>query len=81
MKVVHPDRKSLEDVLTPIVEKILSIGKSCGFAIKFVDGKFEEYVNISLTVANVGSNSCQESLIVQAGTEQNQIRLLFKTLV
>ena len=55
MKMLHPECNSLEDVLTPIVEKILHIGKSCGFAMKFVDGKFEDYINISLTVANVGS--------------------------
>ena len=55
MKMLHPDCRSLEDVLTPIVEKILNIGKSCGFAMKFVDGKVEEYINISLTVAIVGS--------------------------
>ena len=65
----------------PIVEKILDIGELCGFAMRFVDGKVEEYINISLTVASVGSNSYQKSLIVQAGTEQNQVSIHFKTFV
>ena len=55
MKVLHPDLKSLEEVFTPIVEKILDIGESCGFAMRFVDGKFEECINVLLTVAIVGS--------------------------
>ena len=81
MKMLHPDFKSLEEVLTPIVEKILDIGELCGFAMRFVDDKVEEYINIFLTVANVGSNSYQKSLIVQAGTEQNQVSIPFKTFV
>ena len=81
MKMLHPDFKSLEEVLTPIVEKILDIGESCGFAMRFVDGKVEEYTNISLTAARVGSNSYQKSLIVQAGTERNQVSIHFKTFV
>ena len=81
MKMLHLDFKSLEEVLTPIVEKILDIGESCGFAMRFVDGKVEEYINISLTVASVGSNSYQKSIIVQAETEQNQVSIHFKTFV
>ena len=79
--MLHPDLKSLEEVLTPIVEKILDIGESCGFAMRYVDGKVEEYIKISLTVARVGSNSYQKSLIVQAGTEQNQVSIHFETFV
>ena len=55
MKMLHPDIKSLKEVLTTIVEKILDIGELCEFAMRFVDGKFEEYIIISLTVAIVGS--------------------------
>ena len=51
MKMLHPNFKSLEKVLTPIVEKILDIGESYGFAKRFVDGKFEENINIFLTVS------------------------------
>ena len=51
MKMLHPNFKSWEKVLTPIVKKILDIGESCGFAMRFVDGKFEEYINIFLTVS------------------------------
>ena len=81
MKMLHLDFKTLEEVLTPIVEKILDIGESYGFAMRFVDGKVENYRNISLTAARVGSNSYQKSLIVQAGTEQNQVSIHFKTFV
>ena len=81
MKMLHLDFQTLEEVLTPIVEKILDIGESCGFAMRFVEGKVKEYINISLTVARVGSNSSQKSLIVQAGTEQNQVCIHFKTFV
>ena len=81
MKMLHLDFKTLEEVLTPIVEKIFDIGESCGFAMRFVEGKVKEYINISLTVARVGSNSYQKSLIVQAGTEQYQVSIHFKTFV
>ena len=55
MKMLHPDLKSFEEFVTSIVEKILDIVESCDFAMRGVDGKFEQYINISVTVAIVGS--------------------------
>ena len=80
MKMLLPDFKSLEEVLTPIVEKILDVGELCGFAMRFVDGKVEEYINISLTVASVESNSYQKSLIVQAGRSKIKLAYTSKRL-